>query len=55
MPLLAALAAILMWFSLATLTVSLAGVPHLYLTGMSLFIGGALSLPWMMRWSLAID
>lgn len=52
MPLLAALAAILMWSSLATLTVSLAGVPPLYLTGMSLFIGGALSLPWMRHWSL---
>lgn len=52
MPLLAALAAIVMWSSLATLTVWLAGVPPLYLTGMSLFIGGALSLPWMKRWSL---
>ncbi|RZL89494.1 MAG: DMT family transporter [Variovorax sp.] len=52
MPLIAALTAILMWSSLATLTVSLEGVPPLYLTGMSLFIGGALSLPWAMRWSL---
>lgn len=52
MPLLAAGAAILMWSSLATLTVALAAVPPLYLTGMSLFIGGALSLPWMRRWSL---
>ena len=52
MPLLAASAAILMWSSLATLTVSLGGVPPLYLTGMSLFIGGALSIPWMASWSL---
>jgi len=52
MPLLAAGAAILMWSSLATLTVALAAVPPLYLTGMSLFIGGALSLPWMRHWSL---
>lgn len=52
MPLVAALVAILMWSSLATLTVSLAGVLPLYLTGMSLFIGGALSLPWATRWSL---
>lgn len=52
MPLLAAGAAILMWSSLATLTVALDAVPPLYLTGMSLLIGGALSLPWMRRWSL---
>ncbi|MEJ8825290.1 hypothetical protein WKW80_25230 [Variovorax humicola] len=52
MPLLAALAAILMWSSLATLTVSLAGIPPLFLTGLSLFIGGALSIPWVRSWSL---
>lgn len=51
MALTAALTAILMWASLATLTVSLAGVPPLFLTGMSLLIGGALSLPWMKHWS----
>lgn len=51
MPLLAALAAIAMWSSLATLTVSLADVPPLYLTGLSLFIGGALSIPWVRYWS----
>jgi len=51
MPLLAALAAIAMWSSLATLTVSLDDVPPLYLTGLSLFIGGALSIPWVRYWS----
>ncbi len=53
MPLLAALTAILMWSSLAALTVSLAGIPPLYLTGLSLLIGGALSLPWMRHWAFS--
>lgn len=53
MPLLAALTAILMWSSLAALTVSLAGIPPLYLTGLSLLIGGALSIPWMRHWAFS--
>lgn len=42
-----------MWSSLAALTVSLGDVPPLYLTGMSLFIGGALSIPWVRYWSFS--
>jgi drug/metabolite transporter (DMT)-like permease len=51
MPLLAAIAAILIWSSLATLGVSLAGVPPLFVTGAGLFIGGCISLPWWRHWS----
>jgi drug/metabolite transporter (DMT)-like permease len=46
MPLLAAVAAILIWSSLATLGVSLAGVPPLFITGAGLLIGGCISVPW---------
>jgi len=48
-----ALLAIAMWASLASLTVALNGLPPLYLTGVSLFIGGALSLPWIRYWSFS--
>lgn len=48
-----ALLAIAMWASLASLTVALGGLPPLYLTGVSLFIGGALSLPWIRYWSFS--
>jgi drug/metabolite transporter (DMT)-like permease len=51
MALLAALLAIAMWASLASLTVSLSGIPPLFLTGASLFIGGALSIPWVKHWT----
>jgi len=53
MPFLAALLAIAMWASLASLTVSLGSVSPLFLTGASLFIGGALSIPWMKHWSFS--
>ncbi len=52
MTILCALAAILIWSSLASLSVSLAAVPPLMLIGCSLLIGGALSLPWRRHWSL---
>lgn len=52
MAIVAALAAILIWASLATLGVSLAAVPPLLLIGSSLLIGGALSIPWAKRWNL---
>jgi len=47
----AALAAIVMWSSLATLTTALVGVPPFFLAGMSLLIGGMLSIPWTRHWS----
>jgi len=47
-----ALAAILIWSSLASLSVSLAGIPPLMLIGCSLLIGGSLSLPWRRNWNL---
>lgn len=40
-----ALAAIVLWGSLATLGVALAGVPPFLLTGIGLLIGGAIALP----------
>ena len=52
MPIASAIAAILLWSSLATLSVSLAGVQALFLIGASLCIGGSLSLPWARRWTL---
>ena len=52
MALLSAAAAILLWSSLATLGVSLSGVPPLFLIGASLVLGGSLSLPWASRWTL---
>jgi drug/metabolite transporter (DMT)-like permease len=48
----AALLAILLWASLATLSVSLAALPPLFLIGCALLAGGALSLPWARLWSL---
>jgi drug/metabolite transporter (DMT)-like permease len=51
-PLACAIAAILLWSSLATLSVSLSGVPPLFLIGVSLCLGGMLSLPWARHWTL---
>jgi len=51
MPLLAAVAAILIWSSLATLGVSLSGAPPLFITGAGLLIGGCISMPWWRHWS----
>ena len=47
-----ALVAILIWSSLATLGVSLSGVPPLLLIGASLIVGGLLSAPWARQWTL---
>ncbi|SFH72038.1 Permease of the drug/metabolite transporter (DMT) superfamily [Collimonas sp. OK307] len=52
MTIICALAAILIWSSLASLSVSLAGVPPLMLIGCSLLIGGMLSVPWKRHWNL---
>ena len=52
MALLSAAAAILLWSSLATVGVSLSGVPPLFLIGASLLLGGSLSLPWARTWTL---
>ena len=52
MTIICALAAILIWSSLASLSVSLAGIPPLMLIGCSLLIGGALSVPWRRHWNL---
>lgn len=51
MAVLCAIAAILIWSSLATLGVSLAGIPPFLLIGSALFIGGLLSLPWARQWN----
>jgi drug/metabolite transporter (DMT)-like permease len=51
-PLASAIAAILLWSSLATLSVSLSGVAPLFLIGASLCLGGTLSLPWARHWTL---
>ena len=48
----AAVVAILIWSSLATLSLSLRGVPPLFLVGAALCIGGLLSLPWARQWTL---
>jgi len=47
-----AAAAILIWSSLATLSVALNGVPALFLMGSTSLLGGLLSLPWSRRWNL---
>ena len=52
MTIICALAAILIWSSLASLSVSLAGIPPLMLIGCSLLIGGSLSVPWRRNWNL---
>jgi drug/metabolite transporter (DMT)-like permease len=52
MALAAALAAILIWSSLASLGVSLTAVPPMFLIGSSLLVGGVLSIPWAKRWNL---
>jgi drug/metabolite transporter (DMT)-like permease len=54
MALFCAVAAILVWSSLATLGVSLGGVPPLFLIGASLSVGGLLSLPWARQWTLRL-
>lgn len=52
MPTLLALCAILLWASLASLAVGLAGVPPFLLTGIALLIGSVLALPLLRRESL---
>lgn len=47
-----AILAILIWSSLATLSVSLKATPPLFLIGASLLLGGSLSIPWAKKWSL---
>jgi drug/metabolite transporter (DMT)-like permease len=44
--------AVVIWSSLAALTVSLNGVPPLQVTGLALAIGGSLSIPWWRKWKL---
>ena len=51
MAVLCAMAAILIWSSLATLGVSLAGIPPFLLIGGALLIGGLLSVPWAGQWN----
>jgi len=53
MSLAVATAAILIWSSLATLSVNLNGVPSLFLMGSTSLLGGLLSLPWARRWNLS--
>lgn len=50
MAIVGAILAILLWSSLAALSVSLGAVPPLLLIGSALTIGGALSVPWARSW-----
>lgn len=50
MAVLCAIAAILIWSSLATLGVSLAGIPPFLLIGGALLTGGLMSMPWARQW-----
>lgn len=52
MAVLCAMAAILIWSTLATLGVSLTGIPPFLLIGSALLIGGLLSVPWARQWNL---
>lgn len=52
MAVLCAMAAILIWSTLATLGASLTGIPPFLLIGSALLIGGLLSVPWARQWKL---